>query len=183
MEIIYMACSMLHRLSVVMIAPFFLVSCGGGAGSDSPAASTISSSSSSAIKMEVINGIAVPPEPDPIKNEATIQGVDVNTNGVRDDVEREIAIKSEKGQEKTANDIAKSYEKILQMNSSSDIDNEFRNIRCNLQKSKSSLNITELVINNEDRSKIYLSKVIQADNDRIKNTGVVSLSSQEMCFE
>ena len=41
--------------------------------------------------MEVINGITVPPEPAPSINNATLAGVDVNNNGVRDDVERLIA--------------------------------------------------------------------------------------------
>lgn len=43
---------------------------------------------------ETINGIAVPPEPSPILNNATLAGVDVNKNGVRDDVERVIAKKA-----------------------------------------------------------------------------------------
>ena len=38
-----------------------------------------------------INGISVPPEPDPVANNATLLGVDSNNNGVRDDVERQIA--------------------------------------------------------------------------------------------
>ncbi len=37
---------------------------------------------------EVINGHVLPPEPDPVKNNATLLGIDVNHNGVRDDVER-----------------------------------------------------------------------------------------------
>ena len=41
--------------------------------------------------MEVINGVTVPPEPAPDLNNATLAGVDVNNNGVRDDVERVIA--------------------------------------------------------------------------------------------
>jgi hypothetical protein len=36
----------------------------------------------------VINGHTLPPEPDPAINNATLLGVDVNKNGVRDDVER-----------------------------------------------------------------------------------------------
>lgn len=40
---------------------------------------------------EVINGITVPPEPAPSVNNATIAGVDLNGNGVRDDVERQLA--------------------------------------------------------------------------------------------
>lgn len=45
------------------------------------------------IKFETINGIEVPPEPDPELNNATLAGIDVNGNGVRDDLEREIAKK------------------------------------------------------------------------------------------
>ena len=37
---------------------------------------------------EVINGHVLPPEPDQMKNNATLLGIDVNHNGVRDDVER-----------------------------------------------------------------------------------------------
>lgn len=40
---------------------------------------------------DVINGIAVPSEPDPLVNNATIAGVDSNNNGIRDDVERVLA--------------------------------------------------------------------------------------------
>ncbi len=35
-----------------------------------------------------VNGHRLPPEPDPAANDATLLGVDVNHNGVRDDVER-----------------------------------------------------------------------------------------------
>ena len=37
------------------------------------------------------NGFPIPPAPDPVVNAATLAGVDVNNNGVRDDVERTIA--------------------------------------------------------------------------------------------
>lgn len=40
---------------------------------------------------ERINGIAVPPEPSPAANNATLSGIDLNGNGVRDDVERVLA--------------------------------------------------------------------------------------------
>ncbi len=40
--------------------------------------------------IEVINGYTLPPEPDPKINNSTLLGVDVNDNGVRDDVERKI---------------------------------------------------------------------------------------------
>ncbi len=41
---------------------------------------------------EVIHGHQLPPEPDPVVNDSTLLGLDVNDNGVRDDVERYIII-------------------------------------------------------------------------------------------
>ena len=43
---------------------------------------------------EIINGIPVPPEPNKKVNNSTIAGIDVNNNGVRDDVERLVARKA-----------------------------------------------------------------------------------------
>jgi hypothetical protein len=45
----------------------------------------------SLVAQETINGVAVPPEPPPELNNATLAGFDVNVNGVRDDVDRYIA--------------------------------------------------------------------------------------------
>ena len=50
-----------------------------------------SDSNTTAHKMpQVVNGHALPPEPDLMINNATLGGVDSNDNGVRDDVERYI---------------------------------------------------------------------------------------------
>jgi hypothetical protein len=38
----------------------------------------------------VVNGHVLPPEPDPTENDATLLGVDTNSDGVRDDIERKI---------------------------------------------------------------------------------------------
>lgn len=46
--------------------------------------------------VEEINGHRLPPEPDEVENNATLGGVDVNKNGVRDDVERKIRQKYKK---------------------------------------------------------------------------------------
>ena len=40
-----------------------------------------------AAEPEVIHGHQLPPEPDPVINDSTLLGIDVNKNGVRDDVE------------------------------------------------------------------------------------------------
>ncbi len=49
------------------------------------------SSTSTTTELEVINGIKVPPMPETTANNATVAGIDVNANGVRDDVERLVA--------------------------------------------------------------------------------------------
>ena len=101
--------SRLHHLllPVVIACSSLLASCGGGSSSTAESADgtkqALAVSGSSAVpggwtgrapKMEVINGITVPPEPPVASNNATIAGIDVNGNGVRDDVERIIATNS-----------------------------------------------------------------------------------------
>lgn len=39
----------------------------------------------------VINGHVVPPMPDPIENKKTVAGIDIDNNGIRDDVDRYVA--------------------------------------------------------------------------------------------
>ena len=99
-------------LLLIAVSTIILASCGGG-GSDSTSSAESADSTKQALgvsgttatvpggwtgrapKLEVINGITVPPEPAPAINNATLAGVDVNANGVRDDVEREIAKSSQ----------------------------------------------------------------------------------------
>lgn len=93
-------------LSAVVLLSALLAGCGGGSDSTSTAESADGTKQALAVsgatavppgwtgrasKYEVINGITVPPAPDPVTNNATLKGVDVNANGVRDDVERRIA--------------------------------------------------------------------------------------------
>lgn len=60
----------------------FMVGCGGGGSSQHPTATE---------QPEIINGVQVPPTPDPALNQATLKGVDTNSNGVRDDIDRLLA--------------------------------------------------------------------------------------------
>lgn len=73
----------------------FLAACGGGGGSDQTQA------------QETINGIVVPPLPDAATNSASIAGVDANSNGIRDDVERRLA--SEFGADPAALPVARQH--------------------------------------------------------------------------
>ena len=97
-------------ISIGLLSTLLLASCGGGGSTDpkttaqsvedgtkmiqavSGSTTIPGTSTGRAPKMEVINGITVPPEPAPDLNNATLAGVDVNNNGVRDDVERKLAL-------------------------------------------------------------------------------------------
>lgn len=77
------------KTNTVLLCTLLLASCGGGGGSSTT--STGSVTGTPTVTTEVINGITVPVAPDPVKNAATLAGVDSNNNGVRDDVERSLA--------------------------------------------------------------------------------------------
>ena len=62
-----------------------------GCSNDSNESSKTDKQTSNTQALEIyqeINGHRLPPEPDPIVNNSTLLGIDVNNNGVRDDVER-----------------------------------------------------------------------------------------------
>lgn len=67
---------------------------------------------SEASQPELINGIAVPPVPEQSANDSTIAGVDSNSNGIRDDVERRLA--TEFGADPVALPIARAHAQRLQ---------------------------------------------------------------------
>jgi hypothetical protein len=75
---------------------------------------------SNAVALEIykeINGHRLPPEPNPTINNSTLLGIDVNNNGVRDDVERWIFLdmKIYNGYEKIEQTIAMQEAKANQM--------------------------------------------------------------------
>ena len=78
-----------------------VAACGGG-----------SSGGSLPPPQELINGIAVPPAPSAALNDSSLSGVDSNSNGIRDDVDRRLA--TEFGASTTAYAIAKEHASRLQ---------------------------------------------------------------------
>jgi hypothetical protein len=99
---------------LAQLALLLLTACGSGNGTSAQS----QSSSQPPAAPQVINGITVPPEPDPVSNNATLLGVDSNNNGVRDDVERKIATKygANAGQYDGALRIARSDQGFLAAN-------------------------------------------------------------------
>lgn len=117
----------------LLVLTILLAACGGGdkieqGTASSQATSSIQATSSGegratilsipprAPVYQVINGITVPPEPAPSINNATLAGVDINNNGVRDDVERLIAQNTtNKADFLRAVVVVKAYSSILQL--------------------------------------------------------------------
>lgn len=139
--------NMLSRRSLAIACVFssvFLASCGGGSDGTSSTESAdgmqqaqgVTTSTGTvpggwkgrAPKMEVINGITVPPEPAPAVNNANLAGVDVNANGVRDDVERVVALhfsKAEPTEKSSALAVAKLAQSALTSTGDSQRKNAF----------------------------------------------------------
>lgn len=131
--------SMLKRLllllGIVSTAILIVVACGGGSSrqtaepvalpptqTEQPLAAA-SVQADGGVRMENINGFSVPPEPDAKLNKSTLAGVDVNANGVRDDVERAIATKvSNVAEFENALQIAVIYQRVLVSGLSSQAD-------------------------------------------------------------
>ena len=154
----------------------FLAACGGGGSTTEQAAPQIAEGRATALAVppgwvgrvppsEVINGITVPPEPSPTLNNTTLIGVDSNSNGVRDDVERLIAKKVVNQDEFTnALIIARSSQSILTTNplSNPDFTSLHRKVLCAATKTSVALDsvaIQKMVINTSDRIKVYKGKV------------------------
>ncbi len=108
--------SMLERLllllGIVSTASLIIIACGGGDSRQTVVAPPISNQPTEQpfgaattlradplspervvedVRLENINGISVPPEPDASLNTATLAGVDSDKNGIRDDVDRVMA--------------------------------------------------------------------------------------------
>jgi hypothetical protein len=131
----------------ILTSTFILTACGGGKES---AATQITPPAT--VKTEVINGQTVPLAPDPTLNNSTLVGVDSNNNGVRDDVERLIAITNNKSLAKEV-EVAK-YAQIAVSSKNKDALFDFQ---CALE----SLNVQDrpilqnAIFNNKARRELY----------------------------
>jgi len=102
---------------------------------------------------EVIHGHTLPPKPDPIANSATLEGIDSNSNGVRDDVERAIY---------------KKYDKKLHIVSLIDLAKELQQIL--IQPVENAKKIEKGISRNND-CEIYLGRI----DSVIRQSGLESL--------
>lgn len=147
--------------------PLILSACGGGSGSSAtiPTAQTT----------ETINGIAVPPVPNPTANNATLAGVDSNGNGVRDDVERKIASDaSSQSQFNSQLLIAKEFQTILVSTSISndDIKMSGKKIACIVISNKGEIkenSIRTMLLDSDVRRTDMRSKLSRAGGFAIED--------------
>lgn len=105
---------------------------------------------------EVINGITVPPEPDPVLNDATLTGVDINGNWVRDDVERVLVEKfGTKPNYQSFFDYAKAEQDLIVSGSEGSIKNYITMVECKDFPAKEANIITYKTLNNKIRNQKY----------------------------
>ena len=107
--------------------------------------------------MEIINGISVPPEPDSAINNSTLTGVDINGNGVRDDVERYIAKNFGTDKKKYAEsfEFARKEWSVIIKGDQKSIDAFAKIVSCMKLTVKEAVPITYLNINTPKRSSSY----------------------------
>jgi len=94
----------------VLSFPLLIVSCGGK--SDNGHAQESTGSTPPVALSEQLNGVSVPITPPEAENQ-TFNGVDVNGNGVRDDVERLLAAKFGNAGYTSLIDLAKAYQDFI----------------------------------------------------------------------
>lgn len=106
---------------------------------------------------EVINGIAVPAEPDPVTNNATLAGVDSNANGIRDDVERVLAREfgSSQAMYSEAFSFAVAEQAVIVLPSSATIAAYTRAVDCSTMSSKELNKATYALLNIQLRRNAY----------------------------
>ena len=123
---------------------------------------------------EIINGHTLPPEPDPKINNATLLGIDVNNNGVRDDVERWI-YKTYQDKHPIYIDIAmqavRGYKLILQApEKAKEIHNEVRKARhCEAYYRYTAKYFNEPILIKNDFDTRFLRKIIYFNTEERKD--------------
>jgi hypothetical protein len=151
-------------LCLSIVVPLILAGCGGGGDS--------ASSSGSAVTMEKINGIDVPPAPPVDVNNATVTGVDVDKNGIRDDVDRFIAVSAETPQKRTSYiEVATAAQKLLSETDEAKLKELYKSLSCaDLGLSSSESPVAHYAIFNTKERRAIFSKSQPEAGTMIKST-------------
>jgi predicted nucleic acid-binding Zn-ribbon protein len=138
----------------VIASLMLLTSCGGGSGGGST--TPVANSPAPSANTEIINGIPVPPEPDPVVNNATLAGVDEDKNGVRDDVQRVIAEKSKSQNEYMETiEIQKTTGKLFTNFDQVNLRNEMIQSACKLSRISLPTYAMNATLNSKERELAY----------------------------
>lgn len=136
---------MKYKIIFLFFIVVFIASCGKG---DDP---------------DFINGISVPEKPDVSENNSTLAGIDSNSNGVRDDVERWAAsISKDKDDYERKIISLRAYQGVLtsEPESKEVFFNLHRIIWCNADKSFIDSNdILPIMLNTDERKKVYRKNI------------------------
>ena len=130
---------------IVLLGLGTIVSCGGSASNANP----------------TINGHSVPAEPEPAANVSNVAGVDSNSNGVRDDVERKLAaVDSDKAVYQSLLSIAREQQRLLTIAVPADRERalqEVAKLYCAILKSTDTpgIGLLELIVDTPDRLAAY----------------------------
>jgi hypothetical protein len=135
------------RFLAVVFGSLLLAACGGGG----------SEKVSFGQSTETINGIAVPPEPPADLNNATLAVVDVNANGVRDDIDRTVAQRFGSNPDRLADAQAfvRTESAVLLAGGASAIASYIIAIRCDRLNSVDTDPLTRLLVNSDARRQKY----------------------------
>lgn len=161
-------------LVCIVVLPILLSACGGGSSSSStPAANSAST----------INGITVPPAPDSVANNATLAGVDSNNNGVRDDVERLIAItnSSTSQQRKTTSRISAAMKAQIALTATIQNSSDYRKYECNVTDlgAEDGVVLHHAIFNTKERRELYKNSLPAAGTSYTLNIRPDGLGIQD----
>lgn len=106
---------------------------------------------------EVINGISVPPAPNPEENNRTLAGIDINSNGIRDDVERVLAENFGAHADKynEALKFARAEQRLVVQQDESAISSYIQVVACTSLEPDDSDKLTHALLNTKARSDSY----------------------------
>lgn len=135
---------------------FLIAACSGGESSNG-ADNTATTPTSPTGAEDIINGIKVPPLPDPKINNATQAGVDSNSNGIRDDVERVLAIEfgANKDKYEQALTFARAEQNLVVKQNEAAITDYIRAVSCTTLEPEESDKLTFSLLNTEGRGNAY----------------------------
>ncbi len=127
---------------------------------------------------ESLNGVTVPPEPSKALNDLTLAGFDTNGNGVRDDVERFVVVKSQSQTERVNGlTVAAAYQRAVTgaLASQQEADAYMITIYCAAGRThptmstgdiqKEILNSSQRISNFKDVTSQYDGRAMNADRD------------------